>query len=114
MSKRSGGAAALPPVFALASALALLAGARASDAPRPAAGAGESRPGKDPFGLAKVWRLDLRLSAEEYARLQPSGGFGPPGFPGGPPRGPAGRPADAHRGGFGLELPWARADLSAG
>src|SRR5438270_13989988 len=109
MSKRSGSAAVLRfGPCALALVLALLPGARAA----------EGRPEKGPFGLAKVWRFDLHLSAQEYARLQPSGGFGPPGFgpPGGParpPQRPADRPADAPKRGCRTELPSARAGPTA-
>src|SRR5260370_18881332 len=45
--------------------------------------------GKELFGLTKVWKFDLTLTAKEWEGLQPAGG-GFPGFPGGPgvPGGP--------------------------
>jgi hypothetical protein len=77
--------------------------------------------GKDVFGLTKVWQIHLAFAAKEWDRLQPARGprfpgAGPPGgFGKGPPKadGPA---RDVHRsaGGFGMEFPWARADLAAG
>jgi spore coat protein H len=51
--------------------------------------------------------------------MQPAGrrgfpGFGGPGSPPGPGEKSAEEPADVHKGGFGMEFPWAHAELTAG
>ncbi len=76
---------------------------------------GKQPAGKDVFGLTKVWQFHLELTAEDYDRMQPAGKRSP-GAPGPAKAGskPGEKPADAHRGsGFGLEFPWAHANLSA-
>jgi spore coat protein CotH len=103
MSKRAAGAATLSLGI-----IVLLSGpaARAQEKAQPA--------DRDLFGLSKVWRIDLHLSAKEYERMQPAGGgFGPPGFAPPAPK-PADKTADTHKGGFGMEFPWARAEFTAG
>jgi spore coat protein H len=122
MSKRSWAAAAT--VF-LAAGVALVA------AEPPAA---KETPGKDVFGLTKVWKFNVELSAKEHTAMQPAGGMrGPGGFGPGGPRGPGGpggpggerpaeKPADkpgepareVHKGsGFGIEFPWAHGAFTA-
>ena len=65
------------------------------------------------FGLTKVWKFHLELTAKDYDKMQPSGG--PGGFSPKKVDGKqAERPTDVHKGsGFGLEFPWVHADLSA-
>jgi spore coat protein CotH len=64
------------------------------------------------FGHTNVHPIELRLSAQEWTRMQPA----PPRFgqrPGGPGAAPpAPKSADTHRGGFGMEYPWARGELT--
>jgi spore coat protein H len=73
-------------------------------------------PGKDVFGLTKVWQFHLELTTKDWDKMQPTGGMR---FPGGfgPKRTddkPGEKPIDVHKGsGFGLEFPWVHADLSA-
>lgn len=63
-----------------------------------------------PFGHDKVWRIQLTLTAAEFAAMQPAqgGGFGFPGGPAPPKVEPKlGEPKrDTHRGAFGTEYPW--------
>lgn len=69
-------------------------------------------PGDDVFGLTRVWKIHLEMLPEEWAKLQPTGG----------PRGPWGPGEDrskqgdeeTHKGGFGMEFPWAQGDLTIG
>jgi spore coat protein H len=81
-------------------------------------------PGKDVFGLAKVWQLHLEVAAREGDKMQPTGGRRFPGGPGGFPGAPGGPPrpaekteekaADVHKGsGFGMDFPRAHAALTA-
>src|SRR4051812_9287069 len=70
--------------------------APAADKVKPApAKADKEKAGKDVFGLAQVWHFDLRLSAAEWDRMQPTGGMRFPGGPGGP----GGRPGFGGPGG---------------
>ncbi len=74
----------------------------------PAAGEDPRRVEAPPFGLSKLWRVHVEVSAEEYKAMQPPP---PAGLPGGPPQAPrVGRPGpkDAERNLFGVEFPWAR------
>ncbi|HZT81216.1 MAG TPA: hypothetical protein VFA26_13385, partial [Gemmataceae bacterium] len=123
MSKRSWAA-----VTALTFAAAALAWAFAGPtaAKSPASGQGkpaEARKGaaRNFFGLDKVHAFHLEISAKEWDKMQPVGGIGFPGRPGGF-GGPGQQPApkqgeerrDVHRGGgFGVEFPWARGALTA-
>ncbi len=63
------------------------------------------------FGPSQVWRVDLRLSAEELAAMQPApvGPFGAPPGPAGP-RSTASRPTERNL--FGVEFPWAKAEVT--
>jgi putative membrane-bound dehydrogenase-like protein len=65
------------------------------------------------FGLTRVVKLHIEVSADEYQAMQPpapQGGFGgPPQAP--QPRQPGGRPSERNL--FGLEFPWVRAALTA-
>lgn len=64
------------------------------------------------FGLTRVWKIHLRVTADAWKSMQPArGGMpsfgGPPAGPGGPPRGPGGfRP-----GSFGYEFEYVKADI---
>ncbi len=58
----------------------------------------------DPFGLTRVLRLDIELSADEYQAMQPPA---PAAFGAPRPKKPGGR--ESERNLFGLEFPWARA-----
>lgn len=65
------------------------------------------------FGPTNVHALHLRLSAEEWTKMQPAA----PRFgrgPGGPGQAPAAPPksADVHRSGFGMEFPWAHGEMT--
>jgi len=85
----------------------------------------ENVPGQDVFGLTKIHQFHLELTAKEWEKMQPAGGM--PGFFGGFGRGPGGpsgaaqhaakpddEPIERHKGGsFGMEFPWARAELTA-
>src|SRR5436305_12368459 len=95
------------PVPRLTAGLFLIAFVPATAAP----------PGNDVFVPTKVWQFHLTVPAKEFAALEPVGG----GFPGffGPPGGPKKDPpktdpgSETHKGGsFGLEFPWAHADLT--
>ena len=87
------------------------------------------------FGLTRVWKIHLHVSAENWKTMQPATGgfpgFGPPppggGAPGGPPPGsppaPGGVPPQPNRGGpagpgpgfrpgsFGFEFDYVKADI---
>jgi spore coat protein CotH len=82
------------------------------EAKSPLAKDGEKGAGKGLFGLTRVHQFHLEFSAKEWARLQPAA----PRFPLRPGGGPANaqeKAADTHRGGFGMEFPWARGELTA-
>jgi spore coat protein CotH len=105
MSKRNGLAGA-----AVASGILTLAWSMAG----PVSADEAKAPAKDktPFGLTKVHRLHLHLSAKEWGKMQPAAprfGWVP-----GPPAQPKaqGKAEDKHRGGFGMEFPWARGELT--
>jgi putative membrane-bound dehydrogenase-like protein len=69
-------------------------------------------PGKDIFGVTKVWAVHLEIPAKEYEAMQPpAGGFGFPGAPPAPPA--AGEKRDSERNLFGTEFRWAKGDFSA-
>jgi spore coat protein H len=87
---------------------------------KPAAGRGSAG---EIFGLAKVHELHLEMSAKEWQKMQPAGGpkigaffreKAPKRPDGQGAEKPAEAVADVHRGGFGMEFPWAQADLTAG
>lgn len=65
----------------------------------------------DVFAPGKVWQVHITLSAEEFAAIQPRGGFGPQ------PKAPA-KPADpnreVHRNNFGVDLPWGVGAVTVG
>jgi putative membrane-bound dehydrogenase-like protein len=63
------------------------------------------------FGPGEVWRVHLRLSPEEFAAMQPApvGPFGAPPGPA-PRREGAVRPTERNL--FGVEFPWAKADVT--
>jgi spore coat protein H len=74
-------------------------------------------PGDDVFAPTKVWQFHLTVPATEFAAMEPAtGGFAPFGAPGFPKKDPPkadGPPRDTHKGGsFGIEFPWAHADLT--
>src|SRR5262249_9055549 len=70
-------------------------------------------PGKDVFGLTRLWNLELTVPAKEWEKMQPAGGPRFPGFPGGPEK-PTEKNGDVHKGStFGLEYPWVTGDLAA-
>ena len=76
---------------------------------------GQEKAKADLFGLTRTHSFHLELSAKEWKTMQPAGGM--PFFPFGPgPKKPpvkADKSADVHRGGsFGIEFPWAKAELS--
>src|SRR4051794_38721261 len=76
--------------------------------------AAAQEPADDVFDFTRVWQIHLDLTAKDYQQLQPAGGMR---FPFGPK--PAEKPAekntDVHKGagGFNLEFPWARAEMTA-
>jgi hypothetical protein len=76
-------------------------------------------PDPDGFGLTTVHALHVELSPKEWAKMQEvKGGMmmfgGPPKQPADKPDKPGTEPPDRHKGGgFGLEFPWARAELTA-
>src|SRR5947209_19280000 len=119
MSKRAWAAVTAFTGLALAGALSASVALAADPPPaKEKEKAAREAPGKDVFGLSRVWQFRLELSAKEYAAIQPAGGMRGPGFgpgPGGPPRPPEkapekpGEPArEVHRGsGFGIDFPWA-------
>src|SRR5438552_4173460 len=128
MSKRAWAAVTAFTGLALAGALGASVALAADPPPaKEKEKAAKEAPGKDVFGLSKVWQFRLELSAKEYAAMPPAGGmrgpgFGPgPGGPGGPARPPEkapekpGEPArEVHRGsGFGIEYPWAHGAFAA-
>lgn len=69
--------------------------------------------GANVFDPVKVWPVHITLSAEEFAAIQPRGGFG---F-GPPPKEPA-KPADpkreVHRSQFGSDLVWGTGSVTVG
>jgi spore coat protein CotH len=77
-------------------------------------------PGKDLFGLTKVWQVHLEIPAKEWEKMQPISGMRFPGMPGGPaappkpPEKPAELQADRHKSVFGMEFPWVHGELTAG
>jgi spore coat protein H len=82
-------------------------------ATRPAPAKDPGAPGAGPFDPAKVWPVHITLSAEEFAAIQPRGGFG---F--GPPTKEPAKPADpareVHRSQFGTDLPWGTGSVVVG
>jgi spore coat protein H len=61
------------------------------------------------FGLAKVHNIHLHLSVKEWAKLQPAAAR----FPWMPaPATNEKAKVDTHKGGFGMQYPWARCDLT--
>lgn len=86
--------------------LAAASAVRADDEPKSIA--------PDFFDQSKVWQLHLSLTAEEYAALQPAGGFPAFGAPPAPaPKRDVEKARETHRNTFGVELPWVRATLAA-
>lgn len=71
----------------------------------PALAADEPRKDTDVFDSARVWQVLITVSPEEYAAMQPRGGFGF-GFP---KLGPTTKDdkREVHRNNFGMDLPWA-------
>ena len=79
----------------------------------------------DGYGLDKIWKIEINISPEEYAKLEPKSGprFGFRGPAAPPTEQPVEKPAepaatteqaDVHRGGsFGIEFPWVHADFTA-
>jgi putative membrane-bound dehydrogenase-like protein len=64
------------------------------------------------FGTGKVWKVHIEIPTKEYEAMQPpAAGFGMPGAPP-PPRARRDR-RDSERNLFGVEFPWAPADLTA-
>lgn len=80
---------------------------------RPALAADKGVAGVGVFDPVKVWPVHITLSAEEFAAVQPRGGFG---F-GPPPKEPA-KPADpmreVHRSQFGSDLAWGTGSVTVG
>src|SRR5262245_59636154 len=70
-------------------------------------------PGKDVFGLTRVWAVHLDIPTREYQALQPAGGLGFPGAPPAPPAPPGGAARPSERNLFGLAFPWVQGDLTA-
>jgi hypothetical protein len=80
---------------------------KAGDDKPPAA---KEAPGKDVFGVTKVWAIHLEISAKEYEAMQPpASAFGPPGAT--PPALRGNRTSERNL--FGTEFFWAEADFSA-
>jgi putative membrane-bound dehydrogenase-like protein len=78
--------------------------------PSPAAD-GKDAPGKDLFGMTRVWAVHLEIPAKEYEAMQPAAvGFGFPGAP--PPPAPKNK-RDSERNLFGTEFPWAQGEFTA-
>jgi spore coat protein CotH len=73
-------------------------------------------PADDVFVPTKVWQFHLTVPAKEFAAMEPAAPafpFGPPGAPKKDPPKPDEPGRDTHKGGsFGLEFPWAHADLA--
>ena len=77
MSKRSWAALTTFTGVALLGALWASAALPAAEPPaKEKEKAAREAPGKDVFGLAKVWQFRLELSAKEYAAMQPAGSCG--------------------------------------
>src|SRR5437016_5874699 len=72
---------------------------------------GKKDPAKDFFGLTRAHKIHLSLSAKEWAKMQPAA----PRFPWMPAPATKGndkKAADTHKGGFGMEFPWTRGELT--
>jgi hypothetical protein len=84
----------------------------AADDKEPAA---KETPGKDFFGMTKVWAIHLEMPVKEYEAMQPPArGFGLPGTPPAPPAPKAAKEKrDSERNLFGTEFPWAQGELTA-
>jgi spore coat protein CotH len=68
---------------------------------------------KELFGLDKVWQIHLEITAKEWDKMQPKGGM-PFGGLFGTKKEEKPAEQDVHKGsGFGIEFPWASADISA-
>jgi spore coat protein H len=70
---------------------------------RPAPAEDKGASGAAAFDPGKVWPVHITLSAEEYAAVQPRGGFAAP--PNEPAK-PAETKREVHRTQFGADLPW--------
>jgi spore coat protein CotH/Ca2+-binding EF-hand superfamily protein len=119
MSKRIWVVAVVVACAAVGGAWAFAGPAKTAD-PKEKAPAKDA-PGKDVFGLTKLHQMHLEFTAKEWERMQQVvGGMGGPGRgPGGPAKPPEPKPGEEpierHKGsGFGMQFPWAHADLSAG
>lgn len=84
-------------------------------------------PGRDLFGLTKVWKIHIEIPVREWEAMQPRSGLRFPGMPGGPggfgkpvPNAKPGKPVKepgeqarhVHRSNFGMEFPWAKGDFT--
>src|SRR5262245_51703228 len=72
----------------------------------------KATPAGDVFGPGRVWQFHLEIAASEWTKMQPVGGMRFPGMPGNPPQ-PAEPNPERHRSVFGMEFPWAHAELTA-
>lgn len=86
----------------------------------------KAMPASEVFGPTRVWNFHLTIPAEDWGKMEPRGRMrfpgGRPGFgprepdkaPEKAPAKPADKPTDVHKGsGFGVEFPWAHAELTA-
>lgn len=80
----------------------------------PAAAADKPKPGDGVFEAGKVWPVHITLSAEEFAAMQPRGGFRGFGPPPKAPDPPADPKREVHRNNFGVDLPWATGSVAVG
>jgi spore coat protein CotH len=96
-------------VAALALVGLLAAWSPADEAKPAAAKAGKKDQASAFFGLDRVHSVHLHLSAKEWQAMQPAAPRFP-WMPGTPPK--AQEKADTHKGGFGMEFPWARGEVT--
>jgi spore coat protein CotH len=90
----------------------LLAAVALLGVPRPVVAADERGPA-DVYVPGKVWQVHVTLSAEEFAAMQPRGGFTFGAPPKEPPK-PADPKREVHRNTFGVDLPWASGSVVIG
>jgi hypothetical protein len=98
-----------PRIWAACAAVAFCVAVSAGQPKADAKQDGKKAESKSPFGLAKVHKLHLSLTAKEWGKLQPAAPKFP-WMPGGAAK--AQEKADTHKGGVGTEFPWTRGELT--
>jgi hypothetical protein len=104
--------------FLTSALIATLLASAANAAESDAEAAEVAAPAAAPFDAAHVWQVHLELSPEEFAAVQPRGGGGFFGLgraaSAPPPKPLEDRVQELHRNQFGVDLPWAKGQITIG